>query len=123
MTIPTPGFRCELRRDRHVTAVVVDGELEEISAVQLAAACLHAGDVDRDGRISGDVVVDVAGVSFADGTGIQMIATMHRAFERAGHRLTIVSPSPRVEAEIDRMGLDGVLSIEPEMPVPAALTG
>jgi anti-anti-sigma factor len=123
MTIPTPGFRCELRRDRHVTAVVVRGELEEISAVQLAAACLHAGDVDGDGRVSGDVVLDVVGVSFADGTGIQMIATMHRCFERAGHRLTIVGPSPRVQAEIDRTGLDGVVRVEPEMPVPAALTG
>lgn len=122
MTIPAPDFRCELRRDQDVTVVVVDGELE-ISAVHLAAACLHAGDVDGVGRISGDVVLDAAGVSFVDGTGIRMVETLHRTFERAGRRLTIVSPSRRVQAEIDRMGLDRVLRVESEMPVPAALTG
>jgi anti-anti-sigma regulatory factor len=52
-----------------------------------------------------------------------MVHTMHRAFERAGHRLVIVGPSPRAQAEIERLGLDRVLRIEPEMPVPAALTG
>jgi anti-anti-sigma factor len=123
MTIPAPDFRCELRRDHDLTTVVVEGELEEISAVQLAAACLHAADIAGDGRIAEDVVLDLGGVSFADGTGIRMVDTMHRAFERAGHRLTVVGPSRRVQAEFDRLGLDGVLRIEPEMPVPAALTG
>ena len=123
MTIPAPGFRCELRRDHDLTAVVVEGELEEISAVQLAAACLHAGDVAGDGAIAEDVVLDLGGVSFVDGTGIRMVATIHRAFERAGHRLTVVGPSRRVQAEIDRLGLGRVLRIEAEMPVPAALTG
>lgn len=123
MTIPAPGFRCELRRDHDLIAVVVEGELEEISAVQLAAACLHAGDVDGRGSIAADIVLDLGGVSFVDGTGIRMVDTIHRAFERAGHRLTIVAPPRRVQAEIDRLGLDSVLRIEPEVPVPAALSG
>jgi anti-anti-sigma factor len=123
MTIPAPDFRCELRRDHDVTTVLVEGELEEISAVQLAAACLHAGDVDGNGDIAADVGLDLGGVSFADGTGIRMVETIHRAFERAGHRLTVVAPSRRVQSEIDRLGLDGVLRLESEMPVPAALSG
>lgn len=123
MTIPAPDFHCELRRDRALTAVVVEGELEEISAVHLATACLHAGDIEDNGGIDGDVVLDLGGVSFADGTGIRMLETIHRAFDRAGHRLTIVGPSRRVHAEIDRMGLDRVLRVEPETPVPAALSG
>jgi len=123
MTIPTPDFRCELQRDHGLTVVVVEGELEEISAVQLAAACLHAGDADGNGEVAVDVVLDLGGVSFADGTGIRMIETIHRAFERAGHRLTVVGPPRRVQAEIDRLGLDRVLRLEPEIPVPAALTG
>jgi anti-anti-sigma factor len=117
MSIPAPSFRCELRRDNGVTAVVVEGELEEISAVQLAAACLHARDV------AGDVALDLGGVSFVDGTGIRMVETVHRAFERSGRRLTIVQPSRRVQAEIERLGLDHVLGIATELPVPAALTG
>jgi len=123
MTIPAPDFRCELRRDHGLTAVVVEGELEEISAVQLAAACLHAGDTTGNGEIAGDVILDLGGISFADGTGIRMVETIHRAFDRSGHRLTVVGPPRRVKAEIDRLGLDGVLRLESEMPVPAALTG
>jgi anti-anti-sigma factor len=117
MSIPAPSFRCELRRDNGVATVVADGELEEISAVQLAAACLHARDV------VGDVVLDIAGLTFADGTGIRMIETIDRAVERSGHRLTVVHPSRRVRAEIERLGLDGVLRIESDAPVPFALTG
>ncbi len=85
--------------------------------MQLAAACLHARDA------AGDVGLDLGGVSFADGTGIKMIETLHRAFERSGHRLTIVHVPRRVQGEIDRLGLDRVLRIEAELPVPAALTG
>jgi anti-anti-sigma factor len=117
VTIPSPSFRCELRRDNGAMKVVVDGELEEISAVQLSAASLHARDA------AGDVVLDLGGVSFADGTGIRMIETIHRAFERSGHRLTIVNPSPRVRREIERVDLDGVLRIQTgarETPVAAA---
>jgi anti-anti-sigma factor len=120
MTIPAPSFRCELQRDHGDMAVVVDGELEEISAVQLAAACLHARDV------AGDVVLDLGGLSFADGTGIRMLETIRRAFVRSGHRLSVVRPSRRVRSEIERLGLDRVLSIERESaeePIPVALTG
>ena len=123
MTIPSPSFRCELRRENGSTVVIVDGELEEISAVQLAAACLQARDV------AGDVVLDLGGLSFADGTGIKMIETIHRSFGRSGHRLTVAHPTRRVRAEIERLGLDRVLSIEtdseaePAAPVSYALTG
>jgi anti-anti-sigma factor len=117
MSIPAPSFRCELQRDNGVATVVADGELEEISAVQLAAVCFHARDV------AGDVLLDLGGLTFADGTGIRMIETIDRAFERSGHRLTIVQPSPCARSEIERMGLDGALRIESEAPVPVALTG
>jgi anti-anti-sigma factor len=119
MTLPAPSFRCELRRDDGDAAVVVDGELEEISAVQLATACLHARDV------AGDVVLDLGGVSFADGTGVKMLETIRRAFVRSGHRLTVVHLTRRVRSEIERLGLDRVLPIERETeePVPVALTG
>jgi anti-anti-sigma factor len=116
VTIPAPSFRCELRRNNGFATVVVEGELEEISAVQLAAACLHARDV------GGDVVLDLGSISFVDGTGIRMIETMDRAFERSGHRLTIVNPSRCIQREVERLELDGVLRIETEAPVPVAAT-
>jgi anti-anti-sigma factor len=116
VTIPAPSFRCELRRDNGTAAVVAVGELEEISAVRLAAACLHARDV------GGDVVLDLGGISFADGTGIRMIETINRAFARSGHRLTIVNPSRSIRREVARLDLDDVLRIEAEAPVPIAAT-
>jgi anti-anti-sigma factor len=120
MTIPSPSFRCELRRDNGSAAVIVDGELDEISAVQLATACLHARDV------AGNVFLDLGGLSFADGTGLKMLETIHRSLGRSGHRLTVAHPSRRVRAEIDRLGLDRILSIEEDAEAPAApfaLTG
>jgi anti-anti-sigma factor len=122
MTIPSPSFRCELRRDNGSAVVIVDGELEEISAVQLAAVCLHARGV------AGNVVLDLAGLSFADGTGLKMIETIHRSFGRSGHRLTVVHPSRRVRSEIERLGLDRILLIETDAEAsakaaPLALTG
>ena len=120
MTIPSPSFRCELRRDNGSAALIVDGELDEISAVQLAAACLHARDV------AGNVFLDLGALSFADGTGLKMLETIHRSFGRSGHRLTVAHPSRRVRAEIDRLGLDRILSIEADAEAPAApfaLTG
>jgi anti-anti-sigma factor len=114
MTIPSPSFRCELRRENGSAAVIVDGELEEISAVQLAAACLHARDE------AGNVVLDLGGLSFADGTGLKMIETIHRSFGRSGHRLTVVHPSRRVRGEIERLGLDRILSIQADAEPPAA---
>ena len=120
MTIPSPSFRCELRRDNGSAAVIVDGELDEISAVQLATACLLARDV------AGNVFLDLGGLSFADGTGLKMLETIHRSFGRSGHRLTVAHPSRRVRAEIDRLGLDRILSIEADaeaLAAPFALTG
>jgi anti-anti-sigma factor len=118
VTIPAPSLRCELRRDNGTAAVVAVGELEEISAVRLAAACFHARDA------GGDVVLDLGGISFADGTGIRMIETIDRAFERSGHRLTIVNPSRSIRREVERLDLDGVLHIEAgaDAPVPVAAT-
>jgi anti-anti-sigma factor len=121
MTVPSPSFRCELRRENGSAAVIVDGELEEISAVQLAAACLHARDE------AGDVVLDLGGVSFADGTGLKMLETIHRSFGRSGHRLTVAHASRRIRAEIELLGLDRILSIEADAEAraaaPFALTG
>jgi anti-sigma B factor antagonist len=97
MTIPTPSFRCELRQHNGTATVVVEGELEEISAVQLAAACFQAND------LAADIVLDLGGVSFVDGSGVKMVETVHRACQRKGHTMTIVNPSACVRRELDRL--------------------
>jgi anti-anti-sigma regulatory factor len=51
-----------------------------------------------------------------------MIETINRAFERSGHRLTIVNPSRSIRREVERLDLDRVLRIETETPVAVAAT-
>jgi anti-anti-sigma factor len=101
----SPALRCELKRDNGVATLRVDGELEEVSAVELARACLHAREA------SGDVILDLGGIAFADGTGAKMIATMQRVFRRSGHRLTIVNVPARMQREAELLEPDDALRI------------
>jgi anti-anti-sigma factor len=96
----SPGLRCELRRENGTARVRVEGELEEVSALTLADACMHALDA------AGDVTLDLGGVTFADGTGTMMIATMQRAFAHSGHHLTIVNVPARMRREAEVLDLD-----------------
>jgi anti-anti-sigma factor len=94
-----PGLRCELRRDNGMTTLRVEGELEEVSALELARACIRARDV------AGDITLDLGGVAFADGTGTRMIGTMRRAYERAGHHMTIANVPARMRREVEAADL------------------
>jgi anti-anti-sigma factor len=89
-----PALRCELRRDETVV-VRAEGELEEFSSLELAQTCLDARE------LTGDVVLDLGGLTFADGTGTKMIATMQRAFTYSGHRLTIVNVPAHMRREAE----------------------
>jgi anti-anti-sigma factor len=104
-TASTPVLQCELHRDDGRATLRVDGELDEVSAIDLARACIEARDV------AGDVALDLDGITFADGTGTKMIATMQRVFRHSGHRLTIQSVPPRMRREVQLLELDEVLPI------------
>lgn len=95
----TPGLRCELQRDNGTTTLRVEGELEEVTALELARACIHARDV------AGDITLDLGGVAFADGTGTRMIGTMRRAYERSGHHMRIANVPARMRREVDAANL------------------
>ena len=101
----TPALRCELHLDDGRATLRVDGELDEVSAIDLARACIQARDV------AGDVALYLDGITFADGTGTKMIATMQRAFRHSGHRLTIESVPARMRREADLLELDEALPI------------
>jgi anti-anti-sigma factor len=96
----SPALRCQLRHDNGVATLQVDGELDEISAIQLARDCIDAGNV------AGDIVLDLGGITFADGTGTKMIATMQRVFKRSGHQLKIVNVPARMRRESELLELD-----------------
>jgi anti-anti-sigma factor len=81
------------------------GELDEASAIDLARACLEARE------LTGDVVLDLGGLTFADGTGTKMIATMQRVFTHSGHKLTIVNVPERMRREAELLEPDDALRI------------
>jgi anti-anti-sigma factor len=95
----SPALRCELRRDTTAT-VRLDGELDEASAIDLGRACLGARE------LTGDVVLDLGGLTFADGTGTKMIATMQRIFKQSGHQLAIVNLPAHMRREAELLEPD-----------------
>jgi anti-anti-sigma factor len=96
----TPALRCEVRGDIGSASLHVAGELDEVSAVTLARAFLHARDT------VGDISLDLGGITFADGTGTMMIATMQRVFRHSGHHMAIVNVPPRMRREAELLEHD-----------------
>ena len=55
-----------------------------------------------------DVVVDLAGVSFIDSTGLSVLLHARERLETAGRKLMIVRPSPPVTRVLELAGLDAL---------------
>jgi anti-anti-sigma factor len=105
VTTAPPSLHSEMQRNTAAATLLVEGDLEEVSAVDLARACLQAHDAALD------LTVDLRGVEFADGTGTKMLATIHRAFERSGHSMRIVNVPACVRREITALQLDRELDL------------
>ena len=67
--------------------IQVSGEIDASTAGQLSAAL-----AEREG----DVVIDVAGVSFIDSSGIRALISAQQALEAQSSTMTIRNPSPAV---------------------------
>jgi anti-anti-sigma regulatory factor len=104
VTTPTPSLRYELHRANGTATLRLEGDLEEIGAVQLARACLDRG-------ITGDLTLDLAGIEFADGTGTRMLATIHRAFEHSGRHVRVANIPACVQREVKALDLDAELLV------------
>ncbi len=61
----------------------------------------------------GGVVVDMAGVSFVDSSGLRVLIDAHLRAERHGRSLVLVEPSPAVRRLLEISGLEGVLQVRP----------
>ena len=57
----------------------------------------------------GDVVVDLADVSFIDSTGLAVLMQAREQLETAGHKLMITRPSRPVTRVLQVAGLDALL--------------
>ena len=96
---------CLISQTGQVT-VAFAGELDTASADQ---ACDYVRDViDAHG---GDVLLNVAGLSFCDARGLGALARMSRHAGQAGSSLHLVAPPPLLKKIIRITGLDGKLPV------------
>ncbi|MET0145657.1 MAG: STAS domain-containing protein [Ilumatobacteraceae bacterium] len=83
-------------------ALVLRGEVDSYTAPDLAA------------RLGGDPAVDVidlAGVTFIDSSGLRVLVEVHQARIDAGSRLALRAPSASVQRLLEISGLSGHLDV------------
>ncbi len=83
-------------------ALVLRGEIDSYTAPDLA------------NRLSGDPPVDVldlAGVTFIDSSGLRVLVETHQARADAGSRLVLRTPSASVQRLLEISGLAGHLDV------------
>lgn len=87
-------------------ALVLVGEIDAHTAPELAA---H---LDPLPGASGDVVVDLAGVTFIDSSGLRVLVEAHHRSSESGRRLALRSPSPAVVRLLEISGLADHLDVD-----------
>lgn len=79
------------------TGWVLVGEIDAHTAPSLAAAL--------EPLPAGDVVLDVAGVTFLDSSGLRVLLGLSRAARQAGHAVVLLTPSAAVRRVVDISGV------------------
>ncbi|MGH8894218.1 MAG: STAS domain-containing protein [Actinomycetes bacterium] len=93
------------RRLGEWAVVSVAGEVDLGTASQLAD---HASEALRD--VSSHVVLDLAGVSFMDSTGLKVLVSLHRQAEEAGGSFAVAGTTRPVRRVLSVTGLDQVIT-------------
>ena len=83
---------------------IVIGEIDSHAAPILSEALLE--------RSSGDLVLDIASVTFMDSSGLQSVIDATRRLRAAGGDLTLRNPGPAVVRLLQVTGLQGFLRVE-----------
>lgn len=89
-----------------LAAVAPRGEIDIRTAPDLRAAL--TGVLDDGAR---RVVVDLAGVTFMDSSGLSVLVGAHRRLSRDGGRLEVTGTLPPVERVLRLTGLVGILDV------------
>jgi anti-sigma B factor antagonist len=96
-----------------LSIVRMSGELDLASSDRLAGLLADLPD--------GTVVVDLAGLTFIDSSGIAALVAAKDRLESAGRELLLTRPQPNVDRVLEMTGLEGWISRwRPEWSPPAA---
>jgi anti-sigma B factor antagonist len=124
---PREGLLVHNRVDDGVAVVTVTGDVDVATCAALRDSLLQ---VIADENFRG-LVVNLAGVSFIDSTGIGVLVGVWRRTKATDGDLALASPSRQAQSVLDATGLTKVLSIyrseeeavqalaQPGMPGPA----
>jgi anti-sigma B factor antagonist len=99
--MPTDEPRLDIARDVD-GALVLAGEIDSYTAPDLA---------ERLGADPPVEVVDVAGVTFIDSSGLRVLVEAHQTRAASGSRLVLRSPSAAVQRLLEISGLAGHLDV------------
>jgi anti-anti-sigma factor len=103
---PVAPERAEvLQYERDGAWVVVARGTYDMSTAEPLADALHTAAVKHP-----RVVVDAAGVSFADSTFLNLLLEVHRHTE-----LRLAAPPPQLLRVLELTGADGVIAIHPDV--------
>ena len=98
--IDAKPFRCDVARDGDDLRITLEGELDIATSPQVEAV-LHEPCDDGVRRR----VLDLAGVSFMDSSGLRIILSAHAAARREGPSLALVPGPPSVQRVFEITGM------------------
>ncbi|MFE5794295.1 STAS domain-containing protein [Streptomyces sp. NPDC056503] len=104
-------FSVEVGQEERGTVLVLRGELDFDSAVQLDEAA--RGEPAPSGG-KGPVVVDLAAVTFCDSSGVSALLRLHRRLSAQGRLLTLAAVPPTVLRLFALTGLDRIFTAHPD---------
>jgi anti-anti-sigma factor len=98
------------QRGQH-DVLVVDGELDLVTAPQLTSAAF-----DVVGAGARDVIVDAHALTFCDSSGLTAFVRIANRLEARSGRLAIAGPPPIVRRVLEVSGLDEAFVVVDEVP-------
>ena len=104
------------RKEGDFTVVVVAGEVDLYSSPRMREALLASAT-----RKQARTVVDLAGVTYMDSSGIATLVEALQATKKNSGRLVVAGLAPRVREVFELMNLQTVFELAPD--VAAALSG
>ena len=99
MSIDEPRLELNVGPDG---ALVLAGEIDSYTAADLSARLVDDPPID---------VLDLAGVTFIDSSGLRVLVEAHQARTARGSRLVLRSPSASVQRLLEISGLAGHLDV------------
>ena len=111
--LPDP-FNVDTSEDGDMAIVAVQGEVDMSTALEMDAELARLVDAGW-----ANIVVDLAGVSFIDSTGLRVLVMAHRRLSDLNGVLALRRPRPRVLHLLQIVNLDHVFPIVESPIVPS----